>query len=56
MKAALQSAYLNVLINMGAIKDQAFLDEVNKEMTQLLEDGCIIADKTLELVIGKIKK
>lgn len=56
LKAALQSAYLNVLINMGAIKDQAFLDEVNKEMTQLLEDGCIIADKTLELVIGKIKK
>lgn len=56
LKAALQSAYLNVIINLGAIKDRQFVDQVNKEMNQLLKDGSKIADETLELVIGKIKK
>ncbi len=45
-----------MIINLGAIKDRQFVDQVNKEMNQLLEGGSRIADKTLELVIGKIKK
>ncbi len=56
LKGALQSGYLNVLINLGAIKDESFVEQVNREMSTLLEDGCKVADATLELVIGKIKK
>ena len=56
LKGALQSGYLNVLINLGAIKDEGFVEQVNQEMSRLLEDGCKVADATLELVIGKIKK
>ncbi|MGB4642786.1 MAG: cyclodeaminase/cyclohydrolase family protein [Dethiobacteria bacterium] len=56
LKAALVSASLNVIINLGAIKDQSYVDEVTREINQLLEDGSRIADETLELVIGKIKK
>lgn len=56
LKAALQSAHLNVIINLGAIKDRPYVDEISREMNHLLEDGSKIADETLELVIGKIKK
>ena len=49
MKAALISGYLNVLINLGAIKkDQEFLEKTKKEMETLLEEGSKIADATLQ--------
>lgn len=56
LKAALQSAHLNVLINLGAIKDQGYVDEITAEMKRLLDDGSKVADETLQLVIGKINK
>ena len=55
LKAALVCGHLNVLINLGAIRDQQFLEATTKEMTQLLEDGSRLADETLALVIDKIK-
>lgn len=55
LKAALISGQLNVIINLGAIKDQKFVEETTAEMNRLLEEGCRIADDTLQLVIGKIK-
>jgi methenyltetrahydrofolate cyclohydrolase len=55
LKAALVSGYLNVLINLGAIKNEAYLDETNREIGRLLADGTKIADETLQLVIDKIK-
>ena len=55
LKAALVSGQLNVIINLGAIKDQKFLDETQAEMNQLLKEGCKIADQTLELVTTKLK-
>jgi len=55
LKAALVCGHLNVLINLGAIRDQQFLEATTKEMTQLLEDGSRLADETLALVIEKIK-
>lgn len=56
LKAALQSAYLNVIINLGAIRDAAYVEQVNEEMDHLLSDGSKVADATMELVVGKIKK
>lgn len=56
LKASLISGSLNVIINLGAIKDEAYLKAVNEEMSHLLEDGSKIADETLQLVVSKIKK
>ena len=55
LKAALVSGYLNVVINLGAIKDQQYVNETSREINRLLEDGSRIADETLQLVIDKIK-
>lgn len=56
LKASLINGYLNVIINLNAIKNQEYVEKTSKEMNHLLEDGTKIADETLELVIGKIKK
>ncbi|HAP32054.1 MAG TPA: sugar ABC transporter substrate-binding protein [Firmicutes bacterium] len=55
LRAALISGYLNVLINLGSIKDQKYLDETGGEINRLLNDGSKVADETLQLVIDKIK-
>ena len=56
LKAALISASLNVIINLGSIEDEKFIAETTAEMDRLLEEGQKIADETLEAVISKIKK
>lgn len=55
LKAALISGQLNVLINLGAIKDEKFVAEANEEMNRLVEEGSKIAGDTLALVIEKLK-
>jgi formiminotetrahydrofolate cyclodeaminase len=55
LKSALISGYLNVIINLNIIKDQEYVAAASKEMNSLLEEGGKIADKTLQLVINKIK-
>jgi methenyltetrahydrofolate cyclohydrolase len=54
LKAALISGQLNVLINLGAIKDEKFVEAARNEMKQLLAEGSKIADETLALVVEKI--
>ncbi len=56
LKAALVSAQLNVLINLGAIRDESFIKETTAEMDQLIEEGGKIADETLSRVIEKFKQ
>ncbi len=56
LKAALESGYLNVIINLGAIKDQEYVDKTTKEIETLMAEGKKIADETMALVVGKIKK
>ncbi len=55
LKAALVSGQLNVLINLGAIKDDQFIKETVAEMDHLLEEGSRVADETLISVIEKFK-
>jgi formiminotetrahydrofolate cyclodeaminase len=55
LKSSLICGYLNVLINLGAIKDEKYLEETNKEVKELLEDGSKLADETLQLVVDKLK-
>ncbi len=51
LKAALNSAYLNVLININSISDQEYVNK-NKEMVEeLLKDGNVKADKIYEKVL-----
>ncbi len=54
LKAALISGQLNVLINLGAIKNKKFVEETKQEMAGLLDEGTKIADETLALVIEKV--
>lgn len=56
LKAALQSAMMNVVINLGIIKDQEYVKSTKAEMDRLLADGCKVADETLALVMSKIDK
>ncbi len=56
LKATLVSGYLNVIINLNTIKNETYLSETTAEIDRLLADGSKIADETLELVTGKIKK
>lgn len=54
LKAALVSAKLNVVINLGIIKDQDYVKAAREEMDKLVADGTKLADETLEIVLGKI--
>ena len=56
LKSALISGMLNVVINLNTIKDQEYVSKNRAEMEQLLAEGSKIADATLEVVLGKIKK
>lgn len=56
LKAALISGYLNVLINLGAIKDRVFLDETTSEVDRLLTEGNRVADETLQAVTDLLSR
>lgn len=56
LKAALISAKLNIVINLGTIKDEEYVRTVQTEMDGLVSDGIRLADETLEIVLGKISK
>ena len=55
LKAALLSGQLNVLINLGAIKNEKFVSKTRAEMQHLVEEGSKVADLTLEKVINKLQ-
>jgi formiminotetrahydrofolate cyclodeaminase len=54
LKAALISGRLNVLINLGTIHNQQFIRETMDEMNCLLDEGCRMADETLNQIIDQI--
>lgn len=45
LKAAMQGAWLNVLINISGIEDQAFVDKYRQEGEQLLKEALPLADR-----------
>ncbi|MEW5957072.1 MAG: methenyltetrahydrofolate cyclohydrolase [Chloroflexota bacterium] len=53
-QAGLQGAALNVLINLGMIKDQTFVSECRTELAQLLTGQAALADRIYEAVKGKL--
>jgi len=53
-EAALRSAALNVLINLGGIKDEEFVAEKRAELGELLEDKGAMRDEIYEYVVRKL--
>lgn len=45
LKAGLQGAWLNVLINLSGIKEEAFVSEYRQNGEKLLDEGCQLADE-----------
>jgi methenyltetrahydrofolate cyclohydrolase len=50
MKAAMQGAWLNVKINLGSIKDEAFVAEYAEKGEKLLKDNLQFADDLYKAV------
>jgi formiminotetrahydrofolate cyclodeaminase len=53
-EAGLRSAALNVIININAIKDQAFGARVQGELDALLEGRSALKEQVYELVVSKL--
>lgn len=53
-QAGLKSAALNVLINLGAIKDEGFVAQYRAELDQLLAEHDAVANEVYELVKDKL--
>lgn len=53
-QAGLKSAALNVLINLGAIKDQAFVVQQRAELDNILSSHEALANEVYELVKNKL--
>lgn len=51
LKSGLHGAWLNVLINISGIKDEAFVAEYRKNGESLLKEGSELADKIYEEIL-----
>lgn len=54
LKAALQGAWLNVLINLASIKDEMFVRQYRKAGESLVEEGSKIADATYQQTLESL--
>ena len=53
-EAALRSAALNVLINLGTVKDQVFVENKRAELDNLLEGKGATRDEIYDFVVSKL--
>ena len=53
-EAGLRSAALNVLINLGLIKDERYVSESRKKLDALLQDKPELRDEIYKLVVSKL--
>lgn len=53
-EAGLRSAALNIIININAIKDQAFAQEMGQKLDALLEGKPALKDQIYDLVVEKL--
>lgn len=51
LKAALNSAYLNVLINLCSISDEMYVAEHKEKAEKLVKEGCLAADEVYNKVL-----
>lgn len=55
LKSALQSAYLNVLINLNSIRDEDVTEPVKKKIDEILKEDLPLCDRIYETVLSKMK-
>lgn len=53
-EAALRSAALNILINLGSIKDEEFVNWGSKNLNRLLDGTAALKEEIYELVVSKL--
>jgi formiminotetrahydrofolate cyclodeaminase len=53
-EAALRSAALNVLINLGSLKDKEFVAQTRAKLDSLLEGNGVMRDEIYDLVVEKL--
>ena len=51
LKAGLQGAWLNVLINLSGVKDEAFVADYRSKGEDLLQKGCALADEIYQEIL-----
>jgi len=51
LKAGLQGAWLNVLINLSGVKDEAFVVDYRSKGEELLQKGCALADEIYQEIL-----
>ena len=56
LKAGLQCGWLNVLINLNSIQDEAYVAATRAELEPLMDKGCKLADEIYAAVEGKLNK
>ncbi|GFE42789.1 UNVERIFIED_CONTAM: cyclodeaminase/cyclohydrolase family protein [Streptococcus canis] len=56
LKAGLQGAWLNVLINLSGIKDEDFVTDYRQKGQALLDKGCLLADDIYKQILEIVLK
>ena len=54
LKAGLQGAWLNVLINLAGVKDENFVADYRSKGQNLLDKGCALADQIYQEILGSL--
>lgn len=54
LKAGLQGAWLNVLINLSGIKDEEFVAKYRHDGQEILSKGCALADAIYEAILEQL--
>ena len=53
-EAGLRSAALNVLINLGYLKDEAFIQETRDKLDEMLKGRPAMRDEIYDLVVSRL--
>ncbi|MGX8715262.1 MAG: cyclodeaminase/cyclohydrolase family protein [Lachnospiraceae bacterium] len=56
LKGALESAWLNVVVNLNLITDEAYKADLRAQLVPMLEEGNKLCDEIYEKVLGKLEK
>ena len=56
LKGAIQSAWLNVIVNLNCITDDAYCSALREELVPLMEKDCAVCDAVYEKVLGMLEK
>ena len=54
LKAGIQGAWLNVLINLGGIRDEAFVNEYKAKGEAILAEALPLADKIYNEILASL--